>query len=265
MTNAMLHSSFSWSRVLDFARMFRRPIGVQMLIYACTFIAFTSVIMLVGVKSSFFYPLSLIFGCATSLMIFLIPLPLRWARSTQAILYPASMAEKFTFIAGYSLLICPLAILVLSGLYYLVGSLCYQTNFYALSVLNMRTYNASAFTPTAIELINNPATMLSAWFSGLAWNALIVIVALAVVLFQKRHAAVKCILAPLGISLGLGFICGIGGIVAAISGFDRELNNPAFMIELMTRYLALLSVLLIAVEAFIVWRIYRHYSRMNIC
>lgn len=257
-------ASFSWRRVWLFGRLFGRAVGAQAVIYACIYAAFAVVISCIGIKSSVFNPLNLLFGTLLTLMVYFIPLPLRWARSEQAILYPASPTEKFIFLCGYSLAICPLFLCLLSSAYYGLGSLLAGTNLYFYSMNTQSIY--------AEQIMNmvrdNRLYFLLMMAIGTIWNAFIVVANLGIVLLQKRHAAIKCLIVPISASLFLGLIFGVMGIaIGFYSGYvgGQFILDTLQFIRFTLVCVGVSAALALVAIIFVIRWLYRRYTRMNVC
>lgn len=202
------YDTFSWRRVMMFARTYRYTIRRQLLIYgalsllaaAATLIPIDKDSVHVGIWSMFISMLAMAYGLA----------PAAFAKSgnNRAIeqTVPASAAEKLTFYMLYNFVVVGTALYILP---------C------AAELIYLNT--PSLHTPRMLEMIRivwgHPANALM----KVTQNMMMSVTAFYVVMNTRTNRTLKSILAGLGTWFALGVIGAIYGLMETIDVFEKKL------------------------------------------
>lgn len=211
--NSVISDSFSWSRCFGIARLYKRAIKKQIIIYISLIIAFYLLTVLVLSVGSGLNTIG-IYGVISSIMtmmLYITPVVFTGRDNTLMAQVPVTPLEKTVFY----LLYCEIVFAVLGfGLWYLfswIGGFVFEIG-------NVNSYvQQFAITDAGMNFYSAGFISLSILCS-LMQGTLITFTGLYVVFKAKRHVIVKCILVPVIYILALGTISGFLGVVIGLRG-----------------------------------------------
>lgn len=258
-TISELNDKFSWHRCLNVGLLYKKSL-IYYLIGSATITALCFLLVEfvnhAGGNALTVYSMTSVLIAAS---LYFSPIAFVRHDDTLMSLLPVKTSEKFVFYLLFSLVVAPI---VIEGVWYGLNFIFTLIN-KDWDLTDIVYAQLSSMGSEMIEILGEEKKCpLKTYqiFMGISQSLAIIVTGLYTVFRASRHRTIKTILSSIAVIIVISLIAGItGGVLAATaitSGVTPEKLTGTIM-QMMTPYMILISILCIVYGLFMVWKFYR--------